>query len=274
VETIARENLDFARDGILRVPGAFCRDDAARMQAVIWAELRTRHGIERDDRSTWRPGAPTGMKTSKRSRAFAPICGPSVATALDGLLGAGRWVRPQQFGNVLVTFPDAREWRVPDRVWHSDFEATLTPDQLTVVKLWALCDDVEPGQGGTPQLAGSHRLFARYLETATSRAYKDVKFGFLASHPWLRELTDDDGAPDRNERFLGGTEIEGLPVRVVELTGAAGDVFLTHPWVFHSIPVNAGDRPRMLRSCAMHVRLQPERATVSSETRTCSSLAE
>jgi hypothetical protein len=266
VETIARENLDFARDGIVRIPGAFSRDDAARMQAVIWEELRTRHGIERADRSTWRPGSPTGMKTSKRSRAFAPICGPAVTRVLDELVGAGRWASPQQFGNVLVTFPDANEWRVPDRVWHADFEATFPPDPLFAVKLWALCDDVAPGQGGTPQLAGSHRLFARYLETTDERNAKACKFGFLVWHPWLHELSHDDGAPDRNARFHGGTEIDGIPVRVVELTGSAGDVFVTHPWVFHSIPMNAGDRPRMLRSCAIHARnepgLSPERERV------------
>jgi hypothetical protein len=253
VETIARKNLDFARDGILSLPGAFSAEDAARMQSVIWDELRSRHGIERDDRTTWKPGEATGMKTSKRSRAFDPICGPAVTAVLDELLGAGRWSRPKQFGIVLVTFPNATEWRVPHRVWHSDFEATHPPDHLFAVKLWALCDDVAPGQGGTPQLAGSHRLFARYLETTSERDAKALKFGFLAWHPWLRALADDDGSPDRNARFLGGTEIEGIAVRVVELTGSAGDVFVTHPWVFHTIPVNAGDRPRMLRSCAVRV---------------------
>ena len=244
----------FARDGILRVPEAFSADEAARMQAVIWGELRARHGIDRDDRSTWTAGEATGMKTSKRSRAFDPICGPVVASALDDLLGAGRWAKPKQYGNVLVTFPNATEWRVPHRVWHSDFDPGFPPDQLFAVKVWALCDDVEPGQGGTPQLAGSHRLFARYLESASSRQYKAAKFGFLRSHPWLQALTEDDGAPDRNERFLTEADIDGLPARVVELTGEAGDVFITHPWVFHSIPVNAGDRPRMLRSCAVYAR--------------------
>jgi hypothetical protein len=252
VETFARRNEAFARDGIICIPGAFSSDEAARMQAVIWGELRARYGVERDDRSTWLPGEATGMKTSKRSRAFAPICGPAVASVLDELLGAGRWSKPKQFGNVLVTFPNATEWRVPHRVWHSDFEAGYPTDRLFAVKLWALCDDVVPGQGGTPQLAGSHRLFARYLETAPSREYKVAKRGFLRSHPWLDALTHDDGEPDRNERFLNEMDIDGLPARVVELTGRAGDVFITHGWVFHGIPVNASTQPRCLRSVALY----------------------
>jgi hypothetical protein len=256
------QRATFARDGILQLRRAFSTEDAARMQDVLWDELRSRHGIRRNDCSTWPVGEASHMKTSKRSRAFEPICGPAVAGVLDELLGVDRWSRPKQFGNVLVMFPNATEWRVPHRVWHSDFEATRPADQLFAVKLWALCDDVAPGQGGTPQLAGSHRLFARYLETAPSHEYKDAKFGFLASHPWLRELTHDDGSPGRNERFLGGTEIDGVSIRVVELTGAAGDVFVTHPWVFHSIPVNAGDRPRMLRSCAIHAGFPGKRERV------------
>ena len=59
------------------------------------------------------------------------------------------WVRPKQFGNVLVTFPNG-EWRVPHSIWHSDFDPGFDADRLFAVKLWALCDDVEAGAGGTP----------------------------------------------------------------------------------------------------------------------------
>ena len=38
----------FERDGILALRRAFSADDAARMQDVLWDELRTRHGIERE----------------------------------------------------------------------------------------------------------------------------------------------------------------------------------------------------------------------------------
>jgi ectoine hydroxylase-related dioxygenase (phytanoyl-CoA dioxygenase family) len=172
-----------------------------------------------------------------------------VEHALDTLLGAGHWARPRQFGNVLVTMPNAREWRVPHAVWHSDFPATLPVDRLTVLKLWALFGDVEPRGGGTPQLAGSHLAFARYLERTTERDYKRAKFGFLDSHPWLQLLTRDDGDPDRNEALMDvGADIDGVRLRVVELTGRAGDVYLTHPWVFHSIASNASRCPRLMRS--------------------------
>lgn len=254
------ERQVFERDGILRIPGAFEPRAAARMVDVMWNELRGRHGIDRDDRSTWDRHEPTGMKSSKKSRAFDPILSPVVAEVLDDLLGVGWWDRPRTFGNVLITMPNAAEWRVPHRVWHSDFEATAPVDSLFAVKLWALCSEVESGGGGTPQLAGSHRLFARYLEAACpDRSYKPAKEGFLRSHRWLKELTSDRGEPDRNARFLGvEVDIDGLPARVIETVGAPGDVYVTHAWVFHSIATNAAATPRFMRSVGIRRRPPPD----------------
>jgi Phytanoyl-CoA dioxygenase (PhyH) len=243
----------FARTGVLRCESVFSERDAQRMRDVIWNELRHRHGIERGEPATWNLHPPTGLKSAKRSAAFAPICGPQVEAALDALFGVGRWRRPTAFGNVLVTMPNATAWRVPTAVWHSDFPATLPPDQLRVVKLWALCGDIEAGGGGTPQLSGSHRAFANYLDTTTERDYKRCKFGFLKSHPWLRSLTSDDGDPLRNQRLMSdGAIVHGVDLRVVESVGRAGDVYVTHPWVFHSIAPNASAHPRLMRSVAVY----------------------
>jgi hypothetical protein len=243
---------DFDRTGILRCESVFGPRDAARMRDVIWNELQHRYGIDRCDPATWDLHPPTGLKSAKRSQAFSPICEGAVEELLDKLLGAGCWQRPKTFGNVLVTMPNITTWRVPSAVWHADFPATLPANELVAVKLWALCDDVEPGGGGTPQLSGSHRAFARYLETTSERDYKRCKFGFLRSDPWLKTLTRDDGDPERNQQLMGnGAIVYGEHLRVVETVGRAGDVFITHPWVFHSIATNASPAPRLMRSVAV-----------------------
>ena len=242
---------EFLETGIVKLPGAFGARDAARMRDVVWNELLQRYGIQRNDPTTWDRHPPTGLRSTKRSAAFAAICGPDVVDLLDGLLGAGEWALPKQFGNVLVTMPDADAYRVPDRIWHCDFPPTLATDRLTVVKLWALFGDVLPGGGGTPHLVGSHRAFGRWLARTCERDYKRAKHGFLASHPWLRELIHDDGRSDRNGRLFAGEEVDGVPLRVIECSGAAGDVYVTHPWVFHSIACNATARPRLMRSVAV-----------------------
>jgi hypothetical protein len=243
----------FERTGIMRCESVFTARDAARMCDVIWNELRHRYRIERSDAATWNLHPPTGLKSAKKSPAFTPICGPGIEATLNTILGAGNWRPPKTFGNVLVTMPNATVWRVPTAIWHSDFSPTVSADPLGAVKLWALCDDIEPGSGGTPQLAGSHHAFARYLATTPEREYKRCKFGFLNSHPWLRSLTHDDGDPSRNQRLMSeGAMVHGAPLRVIETVGRAGDVYVTHPWVFHSIAPNASIKPRLMRSVAVY----------------------
>jgi hypothetical protein len=236
----------FERDGIVKVPGAFGVDDAARMREVLWAELAKRHGMERDDRSTWTTVRPTGLSTTKKHPVAGAILGPPLRSVLDHLLGS--WTEPPHQGQVLVTMPMAETWSVPHRQWHTDvgFES-LPADELVGVKIWALLTDLEPGGGGTPQVAGSHRVIARHLTRTSDRDFTTVRDQVLRSHPWFLSLTsaETDG---RSSRLMTEADLDGLPVRVVELTGSVGDVYLTHPWILHSIAPNAGETPRMMRS--------------------------
>jgi ectoine hydroxylase-related dioxygenase (phytanoyl-CoA dioxygenase family) len=40
--------------------------------------------------------------------------------------------------------------------------------------------------------------------------------------------------------------IDGVDLRVVELSGAAGDVVVFHPWLFHAAASNRAPEPRMM----------------------------
>ena len=229
----------FERDGVLKISGAFSADDAARMCDVVWAELESRHGMRREDRTTWTTLRPTGLKTTKSSRTANAVLGPRVRSALDGLLG--EWIEPRHQGQVLVTMPEGVPWAVPHRQWHTDVGFEEAPES---VKIWALLGDLEPGGGGTPQVAGSHKVIARFLTTTEEREFKAVRDQVLRSDPWFRNLTSEERSADP----MAPADLDGLPVRVVELTGQAGDVYLTHPWILHSIAPNAADSPRMMRS--------------------------
>jgi hypothetical protein len=245
----AEQRAEFERAGIIKLEGAFSAADAERMRDVMWAELSRRHGMRRDDPATWTTHNPTGMTTSKTHHAFDPILGLALRGALDDLLG--RWAEPKHHGQVLVTMPDAAEWQVPDRLWHTDIGFEQLPIGHIGLKHWAIVDTVEPGGGGTVQLAGSHRLLTRYAQQQSpdELEYKRIRDGFLASHPWLRALSRPDDDPNRNRRFMSADEdIDGLPARVVELTGEPGDVYLTHLQVLHAKAPNASRRPRMMRS--------------------------
>jgi ectoine hydroxylase-related dioxygenase (phytanoyl-CoA dioxygenase family) len=179
--------------------------------------------------------------------------GPPLTAALDDLLG--EWTPPKNYGQVLITMPQGGTWSVPHKLWHSDFGYRAPYVGLFGVKYWAFFGNVKPGGGGTPQLAGSHKLTARYIDGHGDDAleYKRVRDGFLRSHPWLKALSSPDDDPERNARFMEAeADIDGLPARVVELTGHAGDIYLTHPWVMHSIAANTNDQPRLMRSGAIY----------------------
>jgi hypothetical protein len=247
---------EFWSTGIVKIEGAFSADDAARMREVLWGELSRRYGIERDAPSTWDRHPPTGLKTSKKSRVFAPILGPTVTSAFDQLFAPGAWVPPKHYGQVLVTMPTPdSQWRLPFHLWHADFQYDAPLRPLFALKYWALFGDVEAGGGGTLQLAGSHRLVERYIDGFTHEQleYKRVRDGFLRSHPWLRALSTADDDPDRNARFMGAdVDVDGLTARVVECTGSAGDVYLTHPWVMHCIAPNVRNQPRLMKTGAIY----------------------
>ena len=248
------QRATFERDGIVKLDPVFGPDDAGRMQDAIWGELRSKFDIHRDDPSTWNGRLPTGLKNSKRNRSFDAVFAPPLHGALDDLLGAGEWKQPKNAGQVLVTMPNGTKWRVPHKLWHVDFGYTLPRDRLVILKAWVLVDDIEPGGAGTPQIAGSHMLVADYVEgrPPTDLDFRRVRIAFMKSNPWLKALSNDDGDPDRNARFMIETDVDGHPVRVVELTGPAGTVYLTHPWVLHSASANVTTRARLMRSFVVH----------------------
>jgi ectoine hydroxylase-related dioxygenase (phytanoyl-CoA dioxygenase family) len=117
------------------------------------------------------------------------------------------------------------------------------------VQYFAFLDSVRPRGGGTLALAGSHRLVAPYLGEGEAFRMGRVRTS-LAVHPWLRALwtPDDSSDPDdRIRRYLGEeTVVDGVPLRVLELTGEPGDVVVMHCDTFHAVAPNRSGRPRWM----------------------------
>jgi hypothetical protein len=257
----AGQRTEFDELGFVRLRDVFSDDEAADMRRVVWDELETRYGIVEDDRSTWNVPVLTGMKTTKKHAAFRPIGGPSLRDALDELLGAGRCAFPTNWGQVLVTFPQpGAEWKVPATLWHVDWFYANAPTPVLGVKALAFFGDVVPQGGGTLVVSGSHRVAERFLAETTLDACGDFRacrlefMTYIQRDPWFRALTQtDDPDPHRNGRFMDSDhDADGLPVRVVELTGSPGDVVLMHPWVLHHAAPNTASYPRMMRGKNLH----------------------
>jgi len=247
-EEIAR----FEADGFVVIKGAFSPDDAAEMRREWWAELEKVHGIREHDRSTWFQPLPD-LKAAKFGTVGAKLGSARLRGAIDDLVGAGAWPEPKHWGRVLTTFPQAGVWDVPTKLWHSDSPSSWHRERMNGVMLFSFVGDVRPGGGGTLILAGSPRLLAlrdrelRRQDPGADAARDRDRFYRWA--PWLRALSGaDPSPPDRPLSFMReGAEIEGVPVRVVELTGEPGDVVACHPTIAHCVSPNCGEAPRFMR---------------------------
>jgi hypothetical protein len=112
---------------------------------------------------------------------------------------------------------------------------------------------VEARGGGTLILSGSPRLLIeqeRELPASQRRgSIATLRERFRRSHPWLMALTGQAPSPDdRIGAFMDRESVvDGVPVRVVELTGEPGDMVFCHPVMVHCVAPNRGARPRFMR---------------------------
>lgn len=166
---------------------------------------------------------------------------------LDQLLGVDGWAPPERWGLPLVTLPGfAAHWRLPHKGWHLDIPAATEPPR--VARVFVLLGDLTAGGGGTGYIAGSHRV----LQALARDAGRPLKSGearaLLAAHaPWFAALFSRAAGDDRAARFMEQSgDAGGVPVRVGEMTGRAGDVYVMDPLVLHAVMPNAGRAPRLM----------------------------
>jgi hypothetical protein len=242
----------FERNGYVVVRQAFSRDDGREMERQWWRELADAHGIRRDDRSSWRP-LPGDLKAAKRDRMQARILTGRVRGVLDDLLGQGAWPTPRDWGRPLVTFPEPGAWDVPARQWHWDNPCELHLDRPKALFIVGFIGSVAPRGGGTLILSGSPRLLiqqeGRIPAGQRHGSITADRDRFHRSDPWLMTLTGQAASPaDRIAAFMDTeTTVDGVPLRVVELTGEPGDMVFCHPLLVHCAAPNRGTWPRFMR---------------------------
>lgn len=208
----------FVAQGYVKLEGCF---EKAAIQD--WLDLAyVRLGYDRDDPSTWREDRIHMPSMNRRAVAeFAPkawggIC--DVMGGADRIEGEPSWGD----GFIINFHKDADDPWTPSATrggWHKDgnfFRHFLdSPEQgLLTVVVW---DDVLPNSGGTYLAPESIPKVARYLY----------------AHP------------EGLEPGAFGKRIEGCEV-FVEATGRAGDVYLIHPYMLHSVAPNPSGRPRFI----------------------------
>jgi hypothetical protein len=240
----------FERLGVLRLSGLLSMDAVRGARDVVRSQL-AKLGLWKYD--AWRLDAlprpqwpDAGLKTSKvignrHDELAALIADPTLHAAVDALLGGrayaarGAYKRPM----VLFTLPNADAWSVPDG-WHAD-SPRLASNQSPGVQLFTFLEPVGPRGGGTVVIAGSHRLMneGRHIRP------RDV-VSRLRGEAFFRDMASATPFAEEDRRALPTGSIAGVPLQVMEITGAPGDAWLIDLRVLHAAAPNAGDHPRVM----------------------------
>ncbi|MEO1933821.1 MAG: phytanoyl-CoA dioxygenase family protein [Myxococcales bacterium] len=195
----------FERDGLTCIRGAVGRAEVDAIRDRLWEVAETKRGISREDRASWQRVPPALMKQARVNEGlFEPMFSDVVCNGIDALLGDKNWQRPPIAGQLLMSPPDAEKWDVPHKVWHLDFPAPgWVGNVLPGVQLFLLLDRLDPQQGGTLVVAGSHRLTSSLDE----RSDEDFA-GTLRGYPQGSAAT----------RALAARVVEAWPGRIADRT--------------------------------------------------------
>ena len=233
----------FSHQGLVHLEGFLPADQVA---AACAATRRVFDEADANVDGSARPAVPPKGKLRGASES-GPLRGLFTVELVDTIveLAGGRSVRPMgNRGQYLVTMPNADEWTVPPTVWHVDLPR-LPSNCLVGIQVFTFLSDVVPGGGGTLVVAGSHRL----LNNGSRVRSKNIKKR-LRRLPYFRDLMSKQSV-DR-ERFLTepGTAQDpdegDVSLRVVELCGKPGDVYLTDMRLLHTLAPNATSEPRVM----------------------------
>jgi hypothetical protein len=247
----------FTDDGYVVLRGAV--DDAvtAAMRERLWSLLAGR-GVTIADPSTWALEATTHLQSLRKGDP-APHDAKPVRAVFDGVFGADGWKSPRDWGQVLFTLPSPPPW-APHVVWHLDHPFLQRPGSISGINAFLFVDDVVPRGGGTLALRSSPQLVGRFVRDhadaiAGASKTKRVRARFERWHPSVGELLTAAGP--RLEQLLDDegectVDVGGIAASVVELTGAAGDVVVCHPWLLHSPGANVSHRARLMRAARIY----------------------
>jgi hypothetical protein len=233
----------FVAEGFVRLDAAFEGDVAAAARSVLYEMVRAQSpGFDPAEPRT-APGPVVRLHASIEEPFLSAANTPRLTGAFDQLVGCGRWVPKVGLGTFPIRFPHPTE--PDDAGWHVDGSFT-GPDGTYWVNvesrgrallLLFLFTDIGPDDAPTRIRVGSHRVVPPLLESAG-----DAGLSFIET---ARRFPDLD------------------PYPIVQATGAAGDVYLCHPFLIHTADRHHGASPRVIAQPGLEPtdgRLHLERA--------------
>lgn len=214
----------FVDDGFVNIENAFSSDLARQCRDELWADI----GLSPNEPERWtRAVIRVG---SKFSPPFVEAANTQrLRRAYDQLAGEGRWLAPTGLGTFPIRFPSPEP--SGDDGWHVDMSFGDSPDFMEwranvrssgrALLMLFLFSDVGPNDAPTRIRKGSHATIAREL----------LPYG-------------EGGATLRQLSAKGYASTEDCELELA--TGAAGTVFLCHPFLVHAAQGHRGKWPRFM----------------------------
>jgi hypothetical protein len=216
-----REIRQFIEDGFIKLENAFARELADEARDILWKDT----GCDPNVSSTWtRPVIRLGEYSQEPFRLAAST--PILRAAADQLVGEGRWFPRGSLGTFPIRFPSNDD--PGDAGWHAD-ASFYGPDgsmrlnyrsRGRALLMLFLFSDVDIDDAPTRILVGSHHDIPSLLEPAGENGMSFIELAQKLSTTLERP--------------------------VVYATGAAGTVYLCHPFLIHGAQPNRGKYPRFL----------------------------
>lgn len=236
----------FETDGLVKLPGLLPDRLTFRARNLVYEKLE-QAGLRRNN--AWqienlahrdaRRQSKRLLEEIRHAPALADLVTPALEAAVEA--AAGGAVRPMmKWPQLLFTLPEEGAWALPHDFWHVDLPKLPNRRTIPGVQAFALLDTVEPGGGGTVVVQGAHRL----LYDIPWLNSKQVAFR-LRREPYFRELMSNQ--PGDRGRFLRETvPSDDADLRVVELVGRRGDVYLMDMRLLHSPAPNVSATARIM----------------------------
>ncbi len=211
----------FITNGFIRLDNAFPRELADAGREILWRDT----GCNPDDPNSWtQPVIRLGDYPQEPFRQAVNM--PLLHNAFDQLVGAGRWLKRGSLGTFPIRFPHPDD--PGDAGWHA--EASFAGDdgswRLNVhshgraLLMLFLFSDVGIDDAPTRILAGSHLDIPRVLEPFGEAGLSFIEVAQKMEIPASRKL-----------QFAAG---------------AAGTVYLCHPFLIHAAQIHRGTNPRFM----------------------------
>jgi Phytanoyl-CoA dioxygenase (PhyH) len=218
----------FVEQGFVHLEGVVAPEVVAAGREVLWSDL----GRAPDDGLPWTE--PVVRLIPSVNRPFQEAAEtPLLSGAFDRLVGAGRWIGRSNLGYFVIRLPHPAD--PGDTGWHID--ASFPPEEPAP-------EDYNHWHVNVYSRERALLMLFLFSDVGPDDAPTRIRVGSHLDLPPLLLPEGVDGINGYEASALAATASASRPI--AQATGAAGDVYLCHPFLVHAAQPLRGATPRFM----------------------------